>query len=426
MRPRALLYLDPEHFDVSDDPDLVVKGTAADPGIGRGGTKVRIRDEAFPSGGVPDTAQVIAGAGLTGGGAFSAGNPTLNVASPAGTLTIGSNSVEVTYGDDEPEGVSNGVGSAGVVDEAARIDHVHPHGDLNGGSLHALAGGDEPGFMTAVQGALVDGATENATASTLILRGSDGVLRQIKTSVGTSAVLGVEVKNTTAALTGPAHQYSPMVVLTGNGWTGAASQARNWGLQCFALASTAELHFLSQIDGGGYTSRVSIDSAGNMIVTGDLTISDDLTVTDDVDIDGDVDIAAGLTIHGLTVADDLTIGGDAEFRRNRFDLPREIASTATITADGSAGSNWLYVPLAETSEIKVPSNYSTGAEVNIIIKHIGSVRTITVDASIKISAGVTAGQLADSAGDVDVYVLKKMPPAASAYWALVNHTKHVG
>lgn len=274
LKTRKTIYFDPEHFDVSDDATTRVNGSATDPGVETGFTKIRITEGAFPDGGVPDSRQVIAGAGLTGGGALSS-NVTLNVVSPGGTLTVGANSVEVTtpveYSEDDPEAITAGVGDPGDTDEVARANHVHPHGDLEGGSLHALVGaGVDPGFMDPADKTKLDAATENATASTLVLRGSDGVLRQIKTSVGTSVVVGAEIENTTAAVAGPSNQYSPALVLTGNGWTGAASHEGNWALQGRPTGAASSLVFASQINGGGYTVRLTLDSAGGLALTGDF------------------------------------------------------------------------------------------------------------------------------------------------------------
>lgn len=42
-----------------------------------------------------------------------------------------------------------GTASPGTVDFASRGDHVHAHGELGGGDLHALASDTEAGFMSA-------------------------------------------------------------------------------------------------------------------------------------------------------------------------------------------------------------------------------------------------------------------------------------
>ena len=65
-----------------------------------------------------------------------------------------------------PEGVSDAGGSAGTVATGfALADHVHDHGDLRGGSLHALASAATHGFMDKADKAALDALV----AGTLII-----------------------------------------------------------------------------------------------------------------------------------------------------------------------------------------------------------------------------------------------------------------
>ncbi len=84
--------------------------------------------------------------------------------------------------------------------------------------------------------------------------------------VGVAATEGPVVSNDTAAALG-AQQYSPVLALAGYGWgtTGGTSQDVRFGLQTRPVQGavpTGELHFLSNIAGGGYSSRGKVDSAG--------------------------------------------------------------------------------------------------------------------------------------------------------------------
>lgn len=72
-----------------------------------------------------DITSVVAGNGLTGGGA--SGAVTLTVAAANGSITVGADAIEVGYGAAgamAAEGVA-AANSAGVAATAARIDHVH-------------------------------------------------------------------------------------------------------------------------------------------------------------------------------------------------------------------------------------------------------------------------------------------------------------
>lgn len=62
--------------------------------------------------------------------------------------------------DATPEGL--GVAASGSSAEASRADHVHAHGDLAGGTLHAVATTDAAGFMSAADKQKLDGLTPGA------------------------------------------------------------------------------------------------------------------------------------------------------------------------------------------------------------------------------------------------------------------------
>jgi hypothetical protein len=71
----------------------------------------------------------------------------------------------------EPVGLT---GAAGTSTDAAKADHVHAHGNQTGTSLHALATTSGAGFMSAAQFDLLDGATDQDSADTLVLRDASG------------------------------------------------------------------------------------------------------------------------------------------------------------------------------------------------------------------------------------------------------------
>jgi hypothetical protein len=87
-------------------------------------------------------------------------------------------------------------------------------------------------------------------------------------NVSTAQTPGLTIVNTTPAGAG-AQQYSPMLVLTGYGWktdATAGSRETDWAIQNQPVQGTAlpstNLVFLSQINGGGYTARMTLTSAG--------------------------------------------------------------------------------------------------------------------------------------------------------------------
>lgn len=93
-----------------------------------------------------------------------------------------------------------------------------------------------------------------------------------RNSIGTTSATGLELTNETAAAAG-AQQYSAGLVFTGQGWktaATAASQPVNFRLELQPVQGTsnpsANFVFASQVNGGGYTTRVTITSAGELVV----------------------------------------------------------------------------------------------------------------------------------------------------------------
>ncbi|UCC72077.1 MAG: hypothetical protein JSV86_17165 [Gemmatimonadota bacterium] len=88
----------------------------------------------------------------------------------------------------------------------------------------------------------------------------------------TDAKVGLHLHNDTAAAAG-AQQYSPMVVLEGQGWetdVGSSMEVK-WALQVQPIQGAAtpssEFHLLSSINGGAYTSRWSVTGGSGSDIT---------------------------------------------------------------------------------------------------------------------------------------------------------------
>lgn len=106
------------------------------------------------------------------------------------------------------------------------------------------------------------------------------------TSLGatTGSTNGGRLINTTAAALG-AQQYSPFLQLSGKGWStgSSASQAVDFRLVTVPIQGstpTGELAILSSINGGAWTNRFSIRSAGGFRVAGPGTAIIDVSGTD--------------------------------------------------------------------------------------------------------------------------------------------------
>ena len=99
----------------------------------------------------------------------------------------------------------------------------------------------------------------------------DGAITQTTDAIATAATVGQTWQNTTAATVGATVQYSPATKKTGHAWKSnatAASQQWDWIEQVRpvtgAAVTTSALHWLSQMDGGGYTSRMNLASDGTL------------------------------------------------------------------------------------------------------------------------------------------------------------------
>jgi hypothetical protein len=169
----------------------------------------------------------------------------------AATDVVASGTSGVQLATTTPAVVDTGAGAVGVGTKAARFDHVH---QVN--------------------------AVETATASKLPVRDANGVLRNVRSAVGTAlttAVAGFAALCTTAATVG-APNYSPPIQQSGTAWnaTAAASQQVDWMTQVQGVDGnppSSSLKWFAQSNGGGFTERLSIDSTGQLSSLNTITFS---------------------------------------------------------------------------------------------------------------------------------------------------------
>ena len=109
-------------------------------------------------------------------------------------------------------------------------------------------------------------------------------------AVSTDAALGYESQNEDVASAG-AQQFSPMSVWEGQGWkTDATAASRNvkFGQQVIPVEGAANptggLHWFSEINDAGFVSRMNLDSAGNLTITGSGKLGVGVTPVVTVDI----------------------------------------------------------------------------------------------------------------------------------------------
>lgn len=125
-----------------------------------------------------------------------------------------------------------------------------------------------------------DTADAGITASTA---GFSGIVTGTITGVGTSATtVGWQLQNSTAAAAG-AQQYSPLFVQTAHGWqsTTLADQQWDWSQQVQTTQgnpSTSSWILANQIASGGYTTRLTVNSAGAITTTAMITVGGNVNI----------------------------------------------------------------------------------------------------------------------------------------------------
>lgn len=118
-------------------------------------------------------------------------------------------------------------------------------------------------------------------------------------NIGVAETIGMHYHNQTAAALG-AQQYSPMLVLEGQGWDDTVTQATaetlmSMQLQPVQVASslpTADLVFKSNINAAGYTEAARLSSGG------DLTVQGTIYVPPGLGIRGETATTTGMDING--------------------------------------------------------------------------------------------------------------------------------
>lgn len=194
---------------------------------------------------------------------------TATVATTSGTLTSGNCAKFDANGNIVDNGAVCGGGGSGITIGTTTI---------TSGTVTRLLYETSGNVVGEISGATSNGTSVTFSSGNLIA--TDAALTTpaittsatvTRTSLGTTTAAGVELTNTTAAAAG-AQQVSPATIWTGQGWktnATAASQTVNW--QAYVLPvqgaanPTANWVLQSQVNGGGYSDRLAVTSAGQLL-----------------------------------------------------------------------------------------------------------------------------------------------------------------
>jgi len=199
-------------------------------------------------------------------------------------------------------------GAAGTSTSAAKADHVHAHGNQTGTSLHALATTSGAGFMSAAQFDLLDGATDQDSADTLVLRDASGdfeannVYADLVGNAATATALA-----TARTINGESFDGTNNITITAAPTAGSVVNA--------SVASNAGIA-LSKLATGALPTAITVASAN--IVDGTI-------------VDADINAAAAIALTKLAA---VTAGRVVMGNASNEATATEITGDATLASNG--------------------------------------------------------------------------------------------
>jgi len=219
-------------------------------------------------------------------------------------------------------------GAAGDSSSAARADHVHAHGNQTGTSLHALATTSGAGFLSAAQFDLLDGATDQDSADTLVLRDASGdfeannVYADLVGNAATATALA-----TARTINGESFDGTNNITITAAPTAGSVVDA--------SVASNADIA-LSKLATGALPTAITVASAN--LVDGTI-VNAKISDTAAIALTKLATVTAGRVVMGnaSNVATATEITGDATLASNGVvTLSNSGVSAATVNDSATA------------------------------------------------------------------------------------------
>ncbi len=225
----------------------------------------------------------------------------------------------------EPVGLT---GAAGTSTDAAKADHVHAHGNQTGTSLHALATTSGAGFLSAAQFDLLDGATDQDSADTLVLRDASGDFEANNIYADLVGNAATATKLATArTINGESFDGTNNITITAAPTAGSVVDA--------SVASNADIA-LSKLATGALPTAITVASAN--IVDGTI-VNAKISDTAAIALTKLATVTAGRVVmgNGSDVATATEITGDATLASNGVvTLSNSGVSAATVNDSATA------------------------------------------------------------------------------------------
>lgn len=149
---------------------------------------------------------------------------------------------------------------------------------VNGGAYTTYLTLDQAANTVTMGNLTAGGITASSVASAGAITSTNGVVTSTRLNITTTSSDGLVGTNTTAATAGVTVQMSPRLRLSGTAWNTtatAASNTQDWIIENLPISgatTSSQLNFSTQNNGGGYTNRISLTSAGDFTLTGNLKL----------------------------------------------------------------------------------------------------------------------------------------------------------
>lgn len=197
---------------------------------------------------------------------------------------------------------------------------------------------------------------------------ASSVLTQTLTSLGTTVTDSLVLSNSTAAAAG-AQQISPALILEGQGWktnTTAASQSVKWGLYTLpvqgAANPTGQLHFASNVNAAGYTSRAFVDTGGTFYASAfsfPAVTNSNIQATDGLSIS----FTTNTTVRAKVDGNDFRLiqaGGQFLLNNGGSGLVQAATAVVGLTNGSSSGGTFASVATSPSQITADQNNYNPG------------------------------------------------------------------